>query len=91
MCILMKEKEELVKEIEENYLAIYKCRNCGKVYENKNVTFNDWIMPVAPMNHPHFCKSKTYGIGDLVGVRSTNREGGWEKEFYNIELEEQKT
>lgn len=89
MCVLEKQKSELNDKIKKTYIARYKCRNCGRLYENRNVTLNNWIMPEAPMYHPHFCDNNIYAIGDLILVRNTDDvSDGWESDFGNIELED---
>lgn len=35
MCILLKESQELEERIKRKWKVIYKCRNCGKLFEKR--------------------------------------------------------
>ncbi|MFR3727657.1 hypothetical protein [Lacrimispora sp.] len=53
-------------------VVIYRCRRCGKVFQekrtlNRGMQVNDVDVPVGPVYLYHLCNDGIYGLGDLIG------------------------
>lgn len=71
----------------EMYMAIYKCRLCGKEYKDTAATATMYTVlessgitpqfesPNAPTQFGfHSCKDGSYGMGDFLGMRKTEKD-----------------
>lgn len=66
MCILAEERAELKSKISDNWKIIYKCRNCGKLFQKSAELVKGVPVPTAPMVWTHKCDIGVYGYGDIL-------------------------
>lgn len=52
----------------KNYKSIYKCRLCGKEFEDKAYKMGDSEYSTGSVYKQHKCDDGRYGIGDLLGT-----------------------
>lgn len=79
MCILAKETQELNDRISKTWKAIYKCRNCGKLFEIPAELVSGLPVPTAPIIWTHKCDTGVYGYGDIQ-ASITSHDEEWKDE-----------
>lgn len=78
MCILAKESQELEEIIKRKWKVVYKCRNCGKLFE-KTAHLVDFSVPANITLAAHKCTTGVYGYGDIQSSVTCDDES-WEDE-----------
>lgn len=78
MCILAKERQELEEKIKIDWKVIYKCRNCGKLFE-KTAHLVDFSVPTNITIGAHKCSTGVYGYGDIQ-ASITSHDEDWRDE-----------
>lgn len=80
MCVLLKESEELKEEISKTWKAVYKFRNCGKLFYIPCTLVSDFPIPTNMMVYAHRCSNGVYGYGDLQSsITDDSDEYDWER------------
>lgn len=65
MRILSKETEEPKESISKKWKAVYKCRNCGKLFYIPCTLIDNFPIPTNTTIWAHMCEKVVYGYGDL--------------------------
>lgn len=65
MCILSKESEGLKESISKKWKAVYKCRNCGKLFYIPCTLVDNFPIPTNTTIWAHMCSKGVYGYGEL--------------------------
>lgn len=82
MCILLKETREFEEKIKRDWKVIYKCRNCGRLFEREAILVtneNSYLIPTNSILAPHKCDTGVYGYGDIQ-ASITSHDEEWKDE-----------
>lgn len=82
MCILGDVERELDEKIKRDWKVIYKCRNCGRLFEREAILlkgFSCFNLPTNTVLAPHKCDTGVYGYGDIQ-ASITSRDEDWRDE-----------